>query len=291
LNALFKMNYFTWEVVTVDLDPERVKYKCNIVKGGNCCDKSIKGIARSNQLLTHLQNNHPSEHAAFKQSEKYVQSQAEIRSISPRREFTNDPTSLAAFCFALNSLPHRLISKRAFRKIYKGPNISRNQVREAQSKLAAVVDKEKKNILAPEGLARRPVVTASADGSTLYGSKMVNMMLNCEIGGNSTELYETSFELGTKKCSAKRLGKLIINRLQKLIDTGVRVVGLAMDNENLSVKVGKLVKKEFPFIEILPDVPHILQLAVRDFFEDDRVKPMYEKYIELNYRIRKEKEV
>jgi len=54
------MNYFTWEVVTVDLDPERVKYKCNIVKGGNCCDKSIKGIARSNQLLTHLQNNHPS---------------------------------------------------------------------------------------------------------------------------------------------------------------------------------------------------------------------------------------
>lgn len=168
-----------------------------------------------------------------------------------------------AEAFAMNALSHTLLSRESFIQMLHIFRQSASAVPPTPAELRTSIIKRgselKQQMIHKIRNAGFPATLAIDGWTNTRHEKVTNIViLSCD-----SAYYYASMTNTNATNDAEWLADNITPHIQSVIDSGIKIVALAADNENLNGALHRRLLVTFPFLLLIPCAAHTIQLAVR----------------------------
>lgn len=168
-----------------------------------------------------------------------------------------------AEAFAMNSLSHTLLSRESFIQMLHIFRQSASAVPPTPAELrTSIINRAtdlKQQMIHKIQNAGWPATLAIDGWTNTRHEKVTNIViLSC-----GSAYYYASITNTIANNTAEWLADNISPHIQSILDSGIKIVALAADNEAVNGALHKRLLVSFPFLLLIPCAAHTIQLAVR----------------------------
>lgn len=193
---------------------------------------------------------------------------------------------LAALMFAGNSLPYSLIENQCFINFINFLNadykITKSKLKEFILSEGEQVNKNVTNMLS---INKQPITVAFDGWTNVRSNKVTNILLIC----SGKIYYYTSVENKTCQNTSNYLIKILDEKINFLLKSGLRLTSITTDNENVMKMTRQELNKKYPILIIIPCSAHIIQLCFKSLQKIEAIKNIIDEILEIIYIIRNNK--